>query len=55
MNSKFFLIIFISIFLISCDQSLNTTSLKNNVKIEKKYSNSGFALVYNENLKKIKK
>ena len=55
MNSKFLLILFISIFLISCDQSLNTTSLKKNVKIEKKYSNSGFALVYNENLKKIKK
>ena len=55
MNSKFLLILFISIFLISCDQSLNTTSLKKNVKIEKKYSNLGFALVYNENLKKIKK
>ena len=55
MNSKFLLILFISIFLISCDQSLNTTSLKKNVKIEKKYSNSGFALVYNENLQKIKK
>ena len=54
MNSKFFLIIFISIFLTSCDQSLNTTSLKNNVKIEKRYSNLGFALVYNENLQKIK-
>ncbi len=55
MNSKFLLILFISIFLISCDQSLNTTSLKKNVKIEKKYSNLGFTLVYNENLKKIKK
>ena len=55
MNSKFLLILFISIFLISCDQSLNTTSLKKNVKIEKKYSNLGFALVYNENLQKIKK
>ena len=54
MNSKFLLILFISIFLISCDQSLNTTSLKKNVKIEKKYSNLGFALVYNENLQKIK-
>ena len=55
MNSKFLLILFISIFLISCDQSLNTTSLKKNVKIEKKYSNLGFALVYKENLQKIKK
>ena len=55
MNSKFLLILFISIFLISCDQSLNTTSLKKNVKIEKRYSNLGFALVYNENLQKIKK
>ena len=55
MNSKFLLILFISIFLISCDQSLNTTSLKKNIKIEKKYSNLGFALVYNENLQKIKK
>jgi len=55
MNSKFLLILFISIFLISCDQSLNTTSLKKKVKIEKRYSNLGFALVYNENLQKIKK
>ena len=55
MNSKFLLILFISFFLISCDQSLNTTSLKKNVKIEKRYSNLGFALVYNENLQKIKK
>ena len=55
MNSRFFLIILTSIFLISCDQSLNTTSLKDKVKIEKKYNNLGFALVYNENLQKIKK
>ncbi len=55
MNSRFFLIILTSIFLISCDQSLNTTSLKDKVKIEKKYNNLGFALVYNENLQKIRK
>ena len=53
MNYK---ILFISslFFLISCTQvtkELNETE----IKFEKKYTNSGFALIYDENLEKIKK
>ena len=53
MNYKILLILF-SFFLISCVQipyELN----KNEIKLEKKYSNSGFALIYDESLNKIKK
>ena len=55
MNYKFFTIILFSLFLTSCEQSLQSISKKNNIKVEKKYKNLGFALIYNENLDKIKK
>ena len=55
MNFKYFLIILISLTLFGCKQSLINESEKNKVKIEKRYSNLGFALVYNEKLNKIKK
>ena len=54
MNYKFFIILF-SLFLLSCEQSLKSISEKNIVKVEKKYKNLGFALIYDENLDKIKK
>ena len=53
MNYKILLILF-SFFLIGCVQipkDLNKTE----IKLEKKYSNSGFALIYDESLNKIKK
>ena len=53
MNYKILLILF-SFFLIGCVQipkELNKTE----IKLEKKYSNSGFALIYDESLNKIKK
>ena len=53
MNYKILLILF-SFFLISCVQIPNELN-KNEVKLEKKYSNSGFALIYDESLNKIKK
>ena len=43
------LIIFLSFILTSCEP-YSTDSKKLNNQIEKKYSNSGFTLVYNENL-----
>ena len=55
MNYKFFTIILFSLFLTSCEQSLQSISKKNNIKVEKKYKNLGFALIYDENLDKIKK
>ena len=54
MNYRFLIIILLSLFLISCEQSLQSISKKNNIKVEKKYKNLGFALIYNENLDKIK-
>jgi len=53
MNYKIILILF-SFFLISCVQIPDELN-KNEIKLEKKYSNSGFALIYNESLNKIKK
>ena len=55
MNYKLIYLIFLSIFLFSCDQTITKRSIKTDVKLEKKYTNSGFALIYNENLEKIKK
>ena len=54
MNYKILLILLLSIFLISCDQVAMKPD-KIETKIEKKYSNSGFALIFDENVKKIKK
>ena len=53
MNYKILLILF-SFFLISCVQIPNELN-NNEIKLEKKYSNSGFALIYDESLNKIKK
>ena len=55
MSFRFLVIILFSLFLISCDQSLKSVSKKKDFKVEKRYKNSGFALIYNENLDKIKK
>ena len=54
MNYKILLFILISIFISGCEQNLNKS--KNiNINVPKKYSNSGFALIYDESLDKIKK
>ena len=54
MNYKILLILLLSIFLMGCEQVAMKTD-KIETKIEKKYSNSGFALIFDENVKKIKK
>ena len=53
MNYKILLIFLLSIFLIGCEQVAMKPD-KIETKIEKKYSNSGFALIFDENIKKIK-
>ena len=53
MNYKTLLSIFFLLFLINCDQSV--TKQSKNIEIEKKYKNSGFALVYNNEIDNIKK
>ena len=55
MNYKLIIYLFFSFFLFSCEQSLNNKSKKIDIEIENKYKNSGFALIYDENLSKIKK
>ena len=53
MNYKIILILF-SFFLIGCAQ-IPKVSDKSEIKLDKKYSNSGFALIFDEDLDKIKK
>ena len=55
MNYRFIIIAILSLFLLSCEQSLNIKSKKIEIDFENKYKNSGFALIYNDNLKGIKK
>ncbi len=55
MNYKIILIIALGFFLFSCEKKVNNFSKIDNSIFEKKYNNSGFALIYNENLKDIKK
>jgi|TARA_Y100000389_G_scaffold184588_1_gene203174 hypothetical protein len=54
MNYKILLLSFISLILLGCENLSDTNSNKINIKLENKYQNIGFALVYNENLEKIK-
>ena len=54
MNYKYIKIILLSLLLFGCDQTINYNK-KSNIKINKKYTNTGFALVYDDKLKTIKK
>ena len=51
---RFFLYLLVFFLFSNCDQ-INNSSSKIKFDIENKYKNLGFALVYNDNLKKIKK
>ncbi len=55
MNYKLIICLLFSFFLLSCEQSLTKKSKKIEIKIENRYKNSGFALIYDENQSKIKK
>ena len=53
MNYKIIIILFISFILLGCETTQKIK--KNQINIDNRYKNSGFALVYNSNLKDIKK
>ncbi len=55
MNYRFFYIFFIILFLSSCNQSTDNKFSTLDIGTEKKYKNFGFALIYNQDLKYIKK
>ena len=55
MNYRFIIIILFSLLLHNCEQSTFGNSKKINLDFESRYKNSGFALIYNKQLKKIKK
>ena len=54
MNYRIITIILIFFFISSCDRSIDT-SKKINISTENKFKNSGFALIFNQDLEKIKK
>ena len=54
MNFKLIIILSLSLFIFSCQQSIEDKTNKINFEFDNRYRNSGFALVYNEKLKKIK-
>ena len=54
MNYRIITIFFIFFFISSCDRSIDTTK-KINISTENKFSNSGFALIFNQDLDKIRK
>ena len=55
MNYRLIIIILFSLFLHNCEQSTFGNSKKIDIDFESRYKNSGFALIYNKQLKKIKK
>tara|TARA_B100000003_G_C10781922_1_gene311323 strand:+ start:398 stop:724 length:327 start_codon:yes stop_codon:yes gene_type:complete len=54
MNYKILLIFLISFVFLGCEQNVNKIN-KIDINIQKRYSNTGFALIYDENLEKIRK
>ena len=54
MNYKILLIFFVTFVFFGCDKNISKKN-KIDINIQKKYSNAGFALIYDENLNKIKK
>ncbi len=55
MPYRFISLIFFCLFLMSCEQSVKNKLKKDNINFDKKYRNSGFALIYNDSLNDIKK
>ena len=54
MNFKLIIILSLSLFIFSCQQSIEDKTNKINFEFDNRYRNSGCALIYNEKLKKIK-
>ncbi len=55
MKFRNLIIFFFTLTLLGCEQTITKTSSKNNLDFENRYKNLGFALIYDENLEKIKK
>ena len=55
MNYKIIISIFLSFFFLGCEKTISNNYKKNNPVIENRYKNSGFALIYKNDLKNIKK
>ena len=55
MNYRFIIIILFSLLLHNCEQSTFGNSKKIDIDFESRYKNSGFALIYNDDLKNVKK
>ncbi len=54
MNFKIFTILFFSLLLYNCDNTKIKKSSNSSFKVEQKFKNTGFALIYNESLENIK-
>ncbi len=55
MNFKNFIILLFALFLYSCDNTKIINSSNTKFKVDQKFKNTGFALIYNNDLKKIRK
>ena len=55
MNFKIFIFILATLFLYNCEATKINNSSQSSTKIEQKFKNTGFALIYNNDLEKIKK
>ena len=55
MKYKILLIFLFSLSLFGCEQTISKSKLKTDLVFENRYKNLGFALIYDENLEKIKK
>ena len=55
MNYKKIVFIFFALFIYGCEPSISNKNKKISFDLENKYKNSGFALIYNDNLKDMKK
>ena len=51
---RIFILVFFYLFLLSCEQTSKSKSQKISIEIENRFKNSGFALIYNEQLDDIK-
>ncbi len=54
MNYKLVTLIFLSLYLFGCENLVIEQPNSKNFKLEKKYKNSGFALIYDDKLKNVK-
>jgi len=55
MNFRIFILLFLALLLYNCDTTKNNNNINSSLKVEQKFKNTGFALIYNHNLEKIKK